>query len=130
MNAKEFLKGKGIKDTLFDISKNDGSFVKGGLSEIIEEYSNSGKGVERLLSKKLENCHDCGAKPGEKHLGNCDVERCSVCGGQKLDCDCKGHNRKFARWTGVCPGKAEANYLGIDLNEFFKYSDTFFIEPK
>ena len=27
------------------------------------------------------NCHDCGAKPGEVHGMNCDVERCSISGG-------------------------------------------------
>lgn len=69
---------------------------------------------------KLHKCHDCGAKPGEVHSDNCDVERCSVCGGQRLQCNCKNHDKKFARWTGIWPGQAEADYLGIDLNEFYK----------
>ena len=76
---------------------------------------------------RLKNCHDCGAKPGERHYNNCDVERCSVCGGQRLQCDCEDHDKDFAKWTGIWPGKAEADYLGIDLNEFSKYSDIFFI---
>src|SRR5437870_2353743 len=37
---------------------------------------------------KLSNCHDCGAKPGAKHLDGCDVARCPRCGHQRLSCDC------------------------------------------
>ena len=33
-------------------------------------------------------CHDCGAKPGEFHKPNCDVERCPFCGGQLISCNC------------------------------------------
>jgi len=78
----------------------------------------------------LTNCHDCDAKPGEVHKDGCDVERCSVCGGQRLQCDCKGHDTAFARWTGIWPGKAEAMYLGVDLNTFaIRYSALFFVKP-
>ena len=79
---------------------------------------------------ELTNCHDCTAKPGHQHKDGCDVERCSVCGGQRLSCDCKGHNKDFSKWKGIWPGKAEADYLGIDLNEFQKYSKIFFVEQK
>jgi len=80
--------------------------------------------------RELHNCHDCGAKPGEMHGDGCDTERCSVCGGQRIGCDCEGHDKAFARWTGIWPGKAEAEYLDVDLNTFdVKYADLFFIKP-
>lgn len=80
----------------------------------------------------LKTCHDCGAEPGQIHLDHCDTERCSVCGGQRLQCDCENHDKQFARWTGMWPGEAEANLLGLDLNEFSiqGYSKIFFIKPK
>ncbi len=61
----------------------------------------------------LSDCHDCHAKPGQVHKPGCDVEHCSVCGGQKLSCDCTGHDPQFARWTGLWPGWAEAAALGL-----------------
>jgi len=84
------------------------------------------------MKYELVNCHDCGAKPGEIHQSsNCDVQRCSVCGGQRLQCNCRGHDKQFARWTGIWPGKAEADYLGVDLNKFeIKYSKLFFKKPR
>ena len=37
---------------------------------------------------ELKNCHDCGAKPGKLHARGCDTERCPLCGGQTIGCDC------------------------------------------
>ncbi len=84
----------------------------------------------KLLTLLL-NCHDCGAIPGEIHGENCDVERCSVCGDQRIQCDpneCRDHDKQFAKWTGIWPGKAEAEYLGIDLNDFERFASIFFIK--
>lgn len=82
------------------------------------------------MGEELRNCHDCGAKPGGIHKDGCDTERCSSCGGQRLQCECPDHDKQFARWTGIWPGKAEAEYLGCDLNEFErKYRDVFFKKP-
>ena len=80
---------------------------------------------------KLPNCHDCGAKPGECHKPGCDVERCSHCGGQFIQCGCDQHDETFARWTGIWPGKAEADHLGMDLNQFEAsgMAKVFFVKP-
>ena len=78
-----------------------------------------------------KSCHDCGALPGQVHRDGCDVERCSVCGGQRLMCGCAGHDKGFARWTGWWPGELEARALGVDLNTFYTSGiyRLFFVKP-
>ena len=68
---------------------------------------------------KLDKCPECKAKAGEIHQHNCDIERCSVCGGQLLTCHCDGHDKQFARWTGFWPGYLESKELNLDLNSFY-----------
>jgi hypothetical protein len=35
-----------------------------------------------------ERCHDCNCKDGEFHHTGCDMERCPLCNGQFIMCDC------------------------------------------
>ena len=36
-----------------------------------------------------EYCHDCGILNGGVHHMGCDMERCPICDGQMICCDCK-----------------------------------------
>jgi len=39
-------------------------------------------------NKAEEPCGDCAARPGGYHHVYCDIERCPVCKGQLLSCEC------------------------------------------
>jgi hypothetical protein len=99
--------------------------------EILQELARLER--RRQEGPALRECHDCRAKPGEPHRRGCDTELCSVCGGQRLCCECDEHDPLFARWTGIWPLKAEACYLGLDLNEIADMPELiriFAVKPK
>lgn len=35
-----------------------------------------------------DGCFDCGCAHGEYHAPGCEMERCPICGGQFIDCNC------------------------------------------
>lgn len=93
--------------------------------------------VARFQVSHLVSCPDCGVEPGKPHKEGCDIERCSHCGRQRLQCGSCLHDRIFARWTGLFPGWAETIALGYfkddypDLNRFANegLDAVFFVKP-
>lgn len=50
-----------------------------------------------------DTCPDCGTPVGQPHNNECDVERCSICGTQRISCECEGHDPAKSVWTGEWP---------------------------
>lgn len=63
----------------------------------------------------MQNCPDCNTEPGHYHVLGCDVERCPICGGQFISCDCtelEQSPEEAIKWTGKWPGVAECQEFG------------------
>jgi hypothetical protein len=63
-------------------------------------------------------CPDCAVPAGRLHDIGCDVERCSLCGMQRIGCDCDQDQNPYPRlaWTGIWPGESDCEEYG-----FFSY---------
>ena len=46
-------------------------------------------------------CHDCNSHLGGPHHYGCDAERCPICGGQLISCDCFGGTIKLVHYTAI-----------------------------
>tara|TARA_R110002049_G_scaffold215606_1_gene387053 strand:+ start:13193 stop:13795 length:603 start_codon:yes stop_codon:yes gene_type:complete len=74
---------------------------------------------------KKEKCPDCGAAVGKPHKNGCDVQRCSICGSQKISCNCTDRDPLASVWTGEWPKRVTQIDLQLtgDLSETTRGSD-------
>ena len=71
---------------------------------------------ERLYKKS--RCGDCDVKEGELHELGCDMECCSICGGQFISCDCK-YDEKLKKRIPFISFPLICDYCGELWPEFF-----------
>lgn len=59
-----------------------------GYLENSGELLNRVKFSQQGIWMNKDKCGDCGCKVNELHEVGCDLERCPVCGGQLVSCNC------------------------------------------
>ena len=86
-------------DVLMQFLDDDGEAIN---TQVITP---AGTGVvpERASESSPMRCPDCGTAVGYPHKHGCDVERCSECFRQRIQCNCEGHVPLISAWTGFFP---------------------------
>lgn len=69
-----------------------------------------------------DKCPDCGVSVGQRHMDDCDVQRCAICGGQRVTCDCAGHDPAKMVWTGQWPER-NTNFVLRHMQCCFGFKD-------
>src|SRR4051794_4302989 len=65
-----------------------------------------------------ENCPGCGVVLGQPHDHDCDVQRCTACGGQRVRCRCEGHDPLASAWTGAWPPSPRGSSYHVVEQDF------------
>lgn len=105
-NNKAFVKritgGTGIlPDGYFDHSQ--GKCEVDAVEQKTATPADTGVLLMEVSESSPMRCPDCGTAVGHPHKDGCDVERCSECFGQRVQCNCEGHVPLISAWTGFFP---------------------------
>lgn len=74
--------------------------------------------------RDLARCGDCHVIEGEYHLDGCDMEDCSICGGQRITCGCSNNPQvPFIAYPYFCArcGKKYPELFQVDKEEWNHY---------